>query len=252
MKLHAPPSGCQKTLRKAFAILGLSAIAGLHANAALVVTNGGFGTSNQNGATVSGGGWFECNTANWGEGTWSSAGTASAGDSYLLLFDGGSTTTLGYVYQSLGTVDASDIAAGTLRITADFAEKNNGTTNTAVFSFYKGSFTGATGTDIASGGLVHLGDFTLDAAAQGCTYASGNTGRYNSVLVGNLDLSGLTAGDQIWMRIGESRPLTTTGGDLMIDNVAVTAVPEPSTYGLLGAGAFAAVAFLRRRRKRHR
>ena len=44
---------------------------------------------------------------------------------------------------------------------------------------------------------------------------------------------------------------TATGSFPVIDNVTLTAtaVPEPSTYGLLGAGALAAVAFVRRRRK---
>jgi hypothetical protein len=39
------------------------------------------------------------------------------------------------------------------------------------------------------------------------------------------------------------------GNGLIVDNISVSAVPEPSTYGLIGAGALAAVAFVRRRRR---
>ena len=40
----------------------------------------------------------------------------------------------------------------------------------------------------------------------------------------------------------------TSSGDTASPGVYVTAVPEPSTYGLIGAGALAGVAFVRRRR----
>lgn len=220
-------------------------------HAALSVTNGGFGTGNQNGGTVSGGGWFESGTTNWIEGTWSSASTPGpGGDTMLLLMDGGSAS-LGYVYQSLGTVSAGDIANGQLQINADFAEKADGATNDAVFTIYKGTFTGATGTDIAMGGLTTLGSFTLNAAAQGCTAASGNVGRYNNVFVGNIDLTSLAAGDQLWLRIGESRLTSFTTGDLMVDNVTVSvaAIPEPGAYALLPAAGLLAAAAMRRRRR---
>lgn len=119
-------------------------------HAALTVTNGNFGTTSMNGATVSGGGWFESGTTNWIEGSWTNGNTTTfpSGTGAALLFDGG-TGTLGYVYQSLGFVTAGEIASGNLQIRADFAEKTDGETNDAVFSFYKGTFTGATGTDIA-------------------------------------------------------------------------------------------------------
>jgi len=215
--------------------------------AALLVTNGGFGTSNRNGGVVDGGGWFESGTANWVEGSWNSASTTNPddGDSILLLMDGGSAN-IGYVYQSLGTVDAADIAAGTLYITADFAEKSDGSTNTAVFDFYVGDFAGAaTGTDIDD----HLSSqmtITMNAVAQGLTEASGDVSRQNGVSVGTFNLSALNVGDEVWMRIGEVRPGDTTSGDLMIDNVKVTIVPEPSSSALLG---LAGLALIFRRRK---
>lgn len=227
----------------------VAVFATLSAHAALTVTNGGFGATNRNGGTVDGGGWFESGTTDWVEGTWVRANTAGpGGDPYLLLMDGGSSS-MGYVYQSLGTVTAGEIALGSLQIQADFAEKTDGETNDAVFSFYKGNFTGATGTDIAGAGLTSLGIFTLNAAAQGSTFTQDINGRHNNILVGTLNLSSLTAGDQIWIRIGESRLSTFTTGDLMVDNVTISAVPEPATYGLLGAGALAGAAALRRRRK---
>jgi len=215
--------------------------------AALSVTNGGFGTGNTNASTVSGGGWYESGTANWVEGTWSNPGKTAPGgedDSFILLFDGAGT---GYVYQSLGTLDQADIDAGTFKITADFGQKNDDVTNHALFDIYTGSFQGVDGTDIKDGGLTSLGSFNLDATAQGLTEASGDTTRNQQVGVGTFDVSGLSIGDEVWIRIGEEyRNGATQKGDLMIDNVTVTAVPEPSSSALLG---LAGLALIFRRRK---
>ena len=40
-----------------------------------------------------------------------------------------------------------------------------------------------------------------------------------------------------------------TGGDVYAQWTATSAIPEPATYGLLGAGALALTAMVRRRRK---
>lgn len=135
--LLKPPNDNQMTtnMKKYITTAALIATAAT-AQAALIVTNGGFGTVNKNGGTVHNGGWFESGTANWVEGSW------AWGGQILLLMDGGGAT--GYLYQSLGTVDQAEIDLGSLQITADFAEKTDGTTNTAVFDFYVGNFTGAT------------------------------------------------------------------------------------------------------------
>ena len=237
----------RNTIHSVTAALAVSVLFALNSYAALSVSNGGFGTVNKNGGTVDGGQWFESGTANWVEGTWTSASTPNpddGGDTFLLLMDGGSGT-IGYIYQSLGTVDAVEVALGSLQLTSDFAEKADGTTNDGIFDFYVGAFTGATGTDIDATLTSQL-TIVADATAQGLTFANGDASRQNGVVVGALDISGLTAGDEVWLRISESRPGGTTSGDLMIDNVTVTAIPEPATLGmvaLFGGG----ILFIRRK-----
>ncbi|WP_227021297.1 PEP-CTERM sorting domain-containing protein [Oceaniferula marina] len=216
--------------------------------AAISLTNGGFGSSNRNGGVVDGGGWFESGTANWVEGSWSSASTSNpddGGDAILLLMDGGSTT-MGYIYQSLGTVSAADIALGQLQLTADFAEKSDGESNSSQWDFYVGSFgSAANGSDIDAS-LPSQHTIVLDAVAMGLTYERGNTSRQNGVSVGSFDISGLSEGDEVWLRIGETRDAAFQSGDLMIDNVSIEVVPEPSSFALIGLGAISLV--LRRRR----
>lgn len=88
----------------------------------------------------------------------------------------------------------------------------------------------------------------LAAATPGVTF--------NRIFNLNYDNTAVSAGD-VLLRIARTDADTTAAGNnyfstAWLDNVAVnaTAVPEPSTYGLLGAGSLAAVAMLRRRRAR--
>ncbi|MCW1921351.1 hypothetical protein OKA05_02230 [Luteolibacter arcticus] len=225
-------------------------------NAALVVTNGGFGTNSVNAQYIddaSAGAqndpaWFESTAStNWIEGSWtnSDSTTFPSGTGPALLFDGGSAT-MGWTYQSLGTVTATEISLGTLRIFSDFAEKTDGASNGARFDIFTGNFSAADGTDVlGAGGITSLGTITLNASDQGLTAAAGNASRQSNVFVGNIDISGLSIGDQVWLRIAESRDTAFTSGDLIVDNVSIAVVPE-SSIALLGA--FGVLGLLRRRR----
>lgn len=217
------------------------------AQAALIVTNGTFGTTNRNAAYVDGGGWFERTTAtNWEGGSWGNPAswpaTFPTGSGMALLMDGAVADA--YIYQSLGTIDLSFVN-GTMSITSDFAEKGDDATVGCTFAVYAGPFAGAAhGTDIAAGGLTQLFARTMDAAAQGLTAASGNSSRATNVAVNStpIDLTGLPVGTEIWLRIG--RP-SSGSGDVIIDNVAVTTIPEPTAALLGGLGL---LGLLRRRR----
>ncbi|MBN8460726.1 MAG: autotransporter-associated beta strand repeat-containing protein [Verrucomicrobia bacterium] len=204
--------------------------------ASVAVTNGAMGTTSTNAATVNGGGWFESSTANWVEGSWANSGTYPAtfpsAQGMACLFDGAAAN--GYIYQKIGTLDATDIAQGAIRITSDFAEKSDDTTVNGKFDVYAGPFTGANGTDIASGGLTNIFSLTMDATAQGLTAASGNNSRQTARLVGDVNISGLAAGTDIWLRIG--RP-SSGAGDFIIDNVAatVTTVVWPKLWDTNGS-----------------
>ncbi|MCK4565520.1 MAG: hypothetical protein KAU94_12695 [Verrucomicrobia bacterium] len=220
----------KKYVRSSIALaLAVGAFIATNSYAALSVTNGGFGTVNRNGGIVDGGGWFESGTANWVEGTWTSASTPNpddGGDTFLLLMDGGSAA-MGYIYQSLGTITAEEIALGSLPVTADFAEKNDGSSNDVTFDFYVGAFPGAaTGVDIDAN-LTSFTNITLGAVAQGLTPEAGDTSRTNQVAIGSIDVSGLIVDDEVWLRIAESRDPAFTSGDLMLDNLFIGEYVEP-------------------------
>lgn len=196
----------------------------------LVVTGGDFGSVNSNGSLTPG--WYESGTANWVEGTWMNSAsypiTFPAGSGAALLMDN-----LGdgsYIYQKLGVLQQAHIDAGTLRITADFAEKPDGTTNSARFDVFLGSFPGAAnGNDIFNSGLTNIGSFVLSPEAQGLTAASGNQGRATSVRVGDVSLAGLAPGGEVWLRITDAADGTDnsgSGGDLIIDNVKVEVISQ--------------------------
>jgi len=203
---------------------------------ALTITNGGFGTANQNARIVHNGGWYESTTTtNWVEGTWSLTGTI------VLLMDG--TGTGAYVYQSLGTVDAADIATGTFALKSDFFEKPDDTTNNILFDVYEGTFAGAAhGNDIAGAGLTNLASVDLSATDQGLTFAAGDSSTQLQQDILTFDVSGLNVGDEVWLRIGGGN----TGGDILMDNLTIAPVPEPSSTALRGLGGLALI--LRRRK----
>ena len=126
----------------------------------------------------------------------------------------------------------------------------------------------STGGIQSSARQVKLSAVVLDAGAT-TTFASGtleqtiaaNTSAgkaYAISLSGTTHLTGATLGGQngsFILRVSADRPATETLGVFTAyDNLSLTgtyaAVPEPSTYGLLGAGACAAIAVARRRKQR--
>jgi hypothetical protein len=91
-------------------------------------------------------------------------------------------------------------------------------------------------------GGTHLLRMTWTAATKSAffEYDAGNNGSIDRSFTLNGADNGFT---------GLNSQLVIGGGNgLVFDNVSV--VPEPSTYGLIGAGALAGVAFVRRRRRR--
>jgi hypothetical protein len=157
----------------------------------------------------------------------------------------GSDTTL-FVTQDLSANNIGLTAAdyGAYSLTLDLGWRTNTTGADAILRFSL--------VNLSEGNAV-LGftDFTL---LKGATVNNSYTLR-NDNLALNIaydNTAGNLVGDNIGLKISRiDVDDSTTDNDTVVwmDNLSMTAVPEPSTYGLIGAGALAAVAFVRRRRK---
>ena len=219
-----------KTSMSLAAAMGTLALTVNSAHAAITVTGGDFespniGTLAQINTIPN---WFS-NTIQYTDWHNSSGYTDNGTQSAVLNNVGGSA---GYMYQSLGTLDA-----GTTSLDWSFDHVGyviNGNLRGAgpgEVRFFYGTDAGAgDGADIDTlVGLTQIG-----SAASIPTYPGSNTLRSGSV-----DVSSLSAGETIWM------DFTQTGGNeatFDIDNVAVTAnVPEPTTTALLGLGGLALI-----------
>lgn len=98
-------------------------------------------------------------------------------------------------------------------------------------------------------------DWSVVRVTDGLTMASGTTGPFTGPNPVPVDI-GFTAPDRAAYRIdlkrhGDTPATSNTGDGIAIARLKFKQVdvPEPTTYGLLGAGSLAAVALIRRRRK---
>jgi hypothetical protein len=222
----------QKSKFLAITAFATVAIAG-SAHAAITVTGGTFespdiGTLAQINAIPN---WFS-NTVQYADWHNSSGYTSNGTQSVVLQNQGGA---IGYIYQSLGTLDA-----GTISLDWSFDQvsywigANLQIPGTGDVRFFYGTGAGADGTDIDTLGLTQIGS-TVNIPL----VVPSGTEQFRS---GSVDVSSLSAGSTIWM------DFTQTSGFFVIDNVSVTAVgvPEPTTTALLGLGGLALI--LRRRK----
>ena len=222
--------------------------------AALSVTNGDFetgGGDNINNVA----GWFDKTTgAGFWEGAWqTNAGFITPNGTNVVVFSSFQSDDFGmpsadandgsYLYQAIGTADG----ATALDVSFDWGAPNDdpggrllGIT-VGVYAFDGvGSFSAGDDVDVRGGsGITFLDSVSFTTTSTG---VDGMIGSVSST----LDLSG-AGSQQLFLRINGY----TAGGTEswpVVDNVAITAVPEPGSFAALaGVGALAAVALRRRR-----
>ena len=227
------------------------------ANAALTVTNGTFETGGGNNIDNVNG-WFDPSNGTFWQGTWqtNAAAITPNGTNVIVLgsYESGairSTTSASplignYLYQSIGTAGVGQTA---LQVNFDFGAPNDdpgGRTlglTVAVFAYNGlGGFTAADNTAINGASGITLLD------SQSVTVTSTGVDGLVSSFLRTLNISG--AGSQeLFLSFNNYRPANTESWSV-IDNVSITAVPEPSTYALFaGAVTLLAVGIRRRSRK---
>ena len=145
-------------------------------------------------------------------------------------------TTIAYGALSIGSGGSINVGAGTAGVTVASGAKllmSAGGTLTITSASATIANSGTVNLTGGSLNLNHLFDSFNGGASGTYTLITGTAGAGAATVL----TSGYNAG--VWSSVTESAAGVLT----------FTAVPEPSTYGLIGAGALAAVAVVRRRRK---
>jgi hypothetical protein len=224
------------------------------------ITNGGFeadlGSTVGSGVanfTQSTSGWFEKNGTTKGDALqWDGSGNATIPDSangevWGLLNVSTITQTPasspGAFYQAIGTNEANfDVY-----VSLDLGIRDNLPFTTVNVNIWSGNVTGADGSSLDGLGATLLDTVTITDSI----FSSGGTVP-ETVTLSNLNLNtGISgvAGQTLWLELAAVNP----GGidpsnQALIDNISVSAIPEPSAYGLI-AGCLALTSIMLRRRR---
>jgi hypothetical protein len=139
------------------------------------------------------------------------------------------------VYQSLGTWETGNPLQ--YDVSALLGDRSNQGFGNVTFELVStaSSFVGANGTA--------LGGTSLDTSAWDITETASPVQLETGVF--SLDATGIGNGELLWLRISASGA---EGNQHLVDNIAVTAVPEPSTYALIGGFVALGLVMYRRRK----
>lgn len=215
--------------------LSFFAVTSLSQGAVITLTNGNFNANlGANLSSVSG--WSSSSTA---ANYWSNTVPGLAAYSEVGLLKSGTNN---FIAQALTASDAGAVNAttfGQYTVNFDFGYRRESTTS-GDLTLRVALWNTTDNVELAGQNFVLLnpGVGTNSLSAQIATLTYDNT-------------QAALTGDTLALRI------TNTSGDLganswhrtaMVDNFSVTAVPEPQSYGVMGAGALALASFVRRRR----
>ncbi len=170
-------------------------------------------------------------------------------------YTGGSTVNAG----TLITAHASALGTGPVSISGGALQVGaTGVTGITTLTINSGTLNSAT----ASGAITATGAFSFSGGTWSVrSAANGITAGSFSITGGTIDLTSLalinkqSSGFSLISSLGTASGVSFLGGvsgysySLDTNGDLLVVVPEPSTYGLLGAGALAVGAFVRRRRK---
>ncbi|GEM_PF-2366501 len=151
------------------------------------------------------------------------------------------------MFQNLGTWNSGD--ATLYEVSATLGDRSNQFFGSLLFEFYSGDVTGPALADGTSFFSSVPGAQLLDQQSSITLNGSSNqslmgTASFNHV----FDLQGLTDGDEVYLRIsmpedsGFSSPRQS-----LIDDITLTAIPEPSTLLLMGTAVLIGLGLRRRR-----
>jgi hypothetical protein len=147
------------------------------------------------------------------------------------------------IYYSLGTWETGNATSFDLGF--DLGERSNvGFGSFEIQLVYTDSgFAAADGTDLATAAGYTIADTTATYTASTSGWATVSGGRVLTGLTDTLDITGISNSQELWVVLTASGDATQS----FVDNLSVTAVPEPSTYALIGGFLALGLVMLRRR-----
>jgi hypothetical protein len=144
------------------------------------------------------------------------------------------------VYQQIGTFNTGDLT--TLRLSADLGDRSNQPFGDVTFTIASTtSDSGAADGTLLSTLPVYelLGAASFDFTESGSP-STASTGDFD------INIGGADDGDLLWLRISAADDESGSESQNLVDDITVTAVPEPASLALLGLGGLCLIG--RRRR----